>query len=584
MSQDFNDWIGELKSNLNITNVISGYISLKKRGNNYWANCPFHSEKTPSFAVNESKQFFHCFGCGKSGDVITFVQDYENITFMQAIEKLASMAGMTVPRFSSSQDNIEFKKRKERLYEIMVQAARFYHNTLVNTPSGKKALDYLEKRNFSDIIVTFGLGASPDSDSLVKYLKEKGFEEEDMILCGVCEKKDGKVVDALAGRMIVPIINNIGKVVAFGGRILEDAKFAKYKNTKESPIFIKSQEIFGINSLARNMREENTDTAILVEGYMDVIALYQVGLKTAVASMGTSLTEKQAKILSRYSKDVVVSFDGDTAGQKATLRGLQILNEQGINAKVITIPNGLDPDDFIKKYSLKAYKDLLLNAQTLNSYLIDVVAKDFDLKDSEGRARYAEAAIDELLKIKSRYTIQAFLPEISLKSGIDRKTLKNMLFAKNKQKPNVSNQNNEKKEENIVYNLEKSPSRLLLFALFAGYDIDPQTVNVIISQATEGVQNLYASYERLKDAGVKVDLSNLEDYKDENKEAAILLSSNAHKLSKDIVKKILDDCATQISVEMKEDRIKELSSLYQVETDPDRKRDILVQIQHLMST
>ena len=315
----------ELKQKNDIIEVIASYVALDKKGNTHWACCPFHHEKTPSFAVNQADQFYHCFGCGVSGDVVKFVQEIESTDFMGAVRILAGRAKMAVPESNfDTEKAAEMKKKRDQMSAIMLDSARFYLSNLYSGDDRAQAhLAYIQNRKLSPTTVKkFGLGASLDFYGLPDYLAGKGYSRQNLLDCGVLgETKNGKLIDAQGGRLIFPIINAFDEVVAFGGRLLEKSDFAKYKNTKETLLFNKSKTLYNINLLKKLKRKQPIQNVIMVEGYMDTISLYQAGFENVVASMGTSLTKEQARLVKRYSDTVLISYDGDFAGQKADLRG-----------------------------------------------------------------------------------------------------------------------------------------------------------------------------------------------------------------------------------------------------------------------
>ena len=351
---EFAAFLRALKQKSDIVEVIRSYVPLDRKGGNYWACCPFHHEKTPSFAVNEGEQFYHCFGCQESGDVIKFVQEIESTDFMGAVRILAARAKMTVPESNfDTEEAAKKKKKRDAMAQILRDTARFYLNNLYSGDErADKYLQYIHDRGLAPTTVKkFGLGASLDYNSLPQYLAAKGYYKEDAVDCGVLavSEKNNRVYDALGERLIFPIINAFDEVIGFGGRKLEKTKFGKYKNTKETMLFDKSKTLYNINLLKKLKREQAVKEVIFVEGYMDAISLYQAGFRNVVATMGTSLTKEQARLAKRYTDNVLISYDGDFAGQNADLRGLEILKEAGLNVRVVPMPDGLDPDDVARK-------------------------------------------------------------------------------------------------------------------------------------------------------------------------------------------------------------------------------------------
>ena len=418
MDREFSEFISRVLDRTDIVTLISRYVKVEKRGNTHWACCPFHHETQPSFAVNEAKQFFHCFGCKESGNAISFVMKMENVEFIDALKMLAEQAGMEMPKFSGGRAQSVDKKRRERLYNLMRDAARHYHDNL-SSPRAKIFNDYLQSRQLTDGMVRrFGLGASLDFQEMLDYLSSKGYNYDEMHAVGIAESKDGRQYDVFGKRLMYPIIDNLGNVVAFGGRTLEaDVNFAKYRNSSQTEIFDKSKVIYAVNLLKKRKAKAPIDYVIMTEGYMDVIALHKAGFDTAVASMGTALTVKQARQLKLYSDIVYISYDGDTAGQKATLRGLDILRETGLIVKVVRLPDGLDPDDVIKRGGREAYQKLLDSAVPLTEYKIDVLKARYNLDDADQKAIFAMESAKVVTALDNPVEQEQYLRYVSKLTG-----------------------------------------------------------------------------------------------------------------------------------------------------------------------
>ena len=396
MKEGFSEFLSLVKDKNDIVDVIGAYIKLERRGYNHWACCPFHHEKTPSFTINAVDKYYHCFGCGASGDVITFLKEYENVDFMQAVRILADRAGLEIPAFDE-RDSKELalkKQKKDRLHALMKDAARFYLNNLYSG-SAKEHLAYLQKRGIApSTMKKFGLGASLDFNSLPAYLRANGYTAEECLESGACAKsEDGRIYDAMGGRLIVPIIDSIGDVIAFGGRILKKSDRAKYKNTRDTEIFDKSKNLFNINLIKKEKRAGAIPHIILVEGYMDVISLYQAGFHSVGASMGTSLTKDQARLIKRYTDNVLISYDGDSAGQNANLRGLDILKREGLKVRVVPLPDGLDPDDVIQKRGAEGYQQCLDKAMPLIDFRILCLRRKYDVQKTDERLDFIKNAL-----------------------------------------------------------------------------------------------------------------------------------------------------------------------------------------------
>ena len=426
MDREFSEFISKVLDRTDIVALISRYVKVDRKGNTYWACCPFHHETQPSFSVSADKQFFHCFGCKESGNALNFVMKMENIEFIDALKMLAEQAGLEMPKPSSGAyvRRVD-KKRRETLYNLMRDAARHYHDNL-SDPRAKIFNDYLADRKISPAMIKrFGLGASLDFGEMLDYLTKKGYTYEQMHDVGIAESKDGRHYDVFGKRLIYPIIDNMNNVVAFGGRTLEkDAHFAKYRNSTQTEIFDKSKTIYGINLLKKRKAAAPIDYVIMAEGYMDVIALHKAGFDTAVASMGTALTSRQARQLKLYSDLVYISYDGDTAGQKATLRGLDILKETGITVKVVRLPDGLDPDDVIKRDGAAGYRSLLDAAVPLTAYKIDVLAARYDVNDPDQKAQFAIESTKVVTALENPIEQEQYFTYISQKTGFSTDALK----------------------------------------------------------------------------------------------------------------------------------------------------------------
>ncbi|MBO5457447.1 MAG: DNA primase [Clostridia bacterium] len=420
LNDEFINFLRELKQKNDIVEVIGNYVALDRKGGNYWACCPFHHERTPSFAVNEGEQYYHCFGCQESGDVIKFVQEIESTDFMGAVQILAARAKMTVPENGyDSEEAAKRKKKRDTMVQIMRDTARFYLNNLYSGDArADKYLQYIQNRSLAPTTVKkFGLGASLDYTSLPKFLTTKGYSKEDAIACGVLSADDkGRVFDSLGERLIFPIINAMDEVVGFGGRTLDKTKFAKYKNTKETMLFDKSKTLYNINLLKKLKREQTVKEIIFVEGYMDTITLYQAGFKNVVATMGTSLTKEQARLAKRYTDNILISYDGDFAGQNADLRGLEILKEAGLNVRVVPMPDGLDPDD-VAKQGAEEYQKCLDQAMPVIDYRIHALEKKYDIKKTEEKRQFVSEALKVVRSGESADVREELLKYIAKISG-----------------------------------------------------------------------------------------------------------------------------------------------------------------------
>lgn len=414
------DIINEIKYRNDIETAISQYVNLKRRGKNLVGLCPFHSEKTPSFTVYPENGSFYCFGCGVGGDVFTFTGLIENLDYIESVKLLAERSGITLPQ-DGYDDSMQ--RLKKRIYDINRDTARFFHAFLMS-PGGKWALDYLTSRGLTvKTIKHFGLGAAPDSwDALIHHLKEKGYTESDMLAANVIGKSQrGSLYDRFRKRVMFPIINIRGNIVAFSGRAMpgEDKQGGKYVNTADTPVYKKSENLFGIN-FAKNVCSERV---ILVEGNMDVISLHQAGFENTVAPLGTAFTTEQANLLSRYTKEIVLMLDADAAGQKAVRRASELLENTGLSVRVVVVPDGKDPDEYIKKNGKERFAALLEGAVSDMEYKLLTAAKDINLDNEDGRLKYLAAAAEIIAASDDIMTRDIYIGRLSEKYGVSRTAL-----------------------------------------------------------------------------------------------------------------------------------------------------------------
>jgi DNA primase len=386
------DVIEEVRLSNDLVEVVSEYVRLEKKGGGYFALCPFHREKTPSFSVEPVKQFYYCFGCNNGGNVFHFIMNIENLDFPDALRLLADRAGIVLPESNNRDEQLRIEARKNIL-NINKEAARFFYSCLAGEKGGE-ALKYLQNRGLTNsIIKRFGLGYSPNEWTLLSdYLLRKGFDESLIVQSGLSIKnKYGKLNDRFRGRIMFPIFDIRGNIVAFGGRVMDDS-LPKYINSPETPCYSKGRELFGMN-----IAKKSTENKLLVvEGYMDVISLHQAGIDFAVASLGTALTNMQGRILRKYADEIVISYDSDTAGQRATERGLEILVQLGCRVKVIQTPDGKDPDEYIRRNGAKKFKNLIDRALSLLEYKISLLKKMHPQDNPEGKLAFLNGVADLL--------------------------------------------------------------------------------------------------------------------------------------------------------------------------------------------
>lgn len=579
------DFLRTLKDKLNIVDIAGGYFSLEKRGSNYWACCPFHHEKTASFSINESGQFYHCFGCGASGDVIKLVSEMESLDFIDTVKLLAERAGLQMPQTAvDSRRTAENKRRRDTILKIMNDCAHFYLDNL-NSGNADAHIQYILNRKIpANVVRSFGLGASLNFDELPRFLLRQGYSKQDILDSGTVNEVKGRLVDAQGGRLIFPIINALDEVVAFGGRILGKADFAKYKNTKETVVFNKSKTLYNINLLKKLKRSQTIKEVIMVEGYMDAISLYSSGFKNVVASMGTSLTQDQARLIKRYTDTVLISYDGDAAGQKANLRGLDILKGEGLNVKVVPLPDGLDPDDVIKQRGAEGYRQCLEAAMPLIDYKLLVLEKSYDLEKSEDKRRFVAEAIKIIKTADSAAEQEDLLKKLRDKTGYTYESLNRDLASSPSQleiKPDVR----EERSDNASASLKAS--RFVIAGLLFGADY---TKDTDISQIpfVNDIHVILAKYVLSKRMlGERIHLSEIFEFFEENSPeyeelGRILDYSDRSGLEGEVAEKYYCDSILKLKLDFIDGEVGELSKKLGAVSDIDERNKLAQRITELI--
>ena len=454
--------LDEIRDRADIVDLIGEYVDLKRSGSNYMGLCPFHSEKTPSFSVSPSKSIFKCFGCGVGGDVITFIMKRENLNFPEAVEFLAEKYNVRLSEYKD--ENKEARDKRNRLYDINREAAMHFLNNLSSSPKAQK---YLRDRGLSDkTIRTYGLGYSKDSwTDLYDHLTKLGYKEEELLDLNLISKsKNGNYIDRFRDRVMFPIINRNNKVIAFGARGFGDAK-PKYLNSRETPIFHKGSNLFNMNIVSR---ESSRQRIILVEGYMDVISLYNSGINYSVASLGTSLTEDQAAIIKKMAKDIYICYDSDKAGINATSRAIDIFLSKSCKPKIIELEGGLDPDDFIKKYGMEGFENKIKSAISYIDFKIKILRENFNLEEAEGLSNFTLESAKILSSIKNPIERDIFVKEFSKKYNISYKAIENYInyLNRNKIKSEKKEKFKPKKNTNVVKSTKtRAQEELLSYSL-----------------------------------------------------------------------------------------------------------------------
>ncbi len=458
MKDNSRDFAERVKESIDIVDIISEYVELKKTGKNFKGLCPFHQENTPSFTVNPENQFYYCFGCNAGGDVFNFLMEIENITFYESLKILARKAGLAIP--GQGRYGRKIDKKREHFFQLYKLSAKFYHYLLLHDNTGKKAVEYLKSRGFTEEDMdNFRLGFAPAKwDSLLNFLRTRGYKIEELVEAGlVIKSKNGSYYDRFRARIIFPIFNVRGEVLAFGGRILpdSDAPGPKYLNSPDTIIYNKGDTLYGLHLAREKLRKE--DNAIIMEGYTDVLSAHKEGLTNTVASLGTALTDRQAKLLKRYVSTVYISYDGDAAGSRATMRGLDILKNTGLNVKVIDLPDDVDPDDFIRENGKDVFLSRKENAVSLIDYKIKNIIDGYDLKNPEIKIMLARKFIKLLEKVSDPIERKVYLEKIADTINIEEQLLESQL-------KKVAKKDKKYKNENTIdvdYSINKAENIIL---------------------------------------------------------------------------------------------------------------------------
>jgi len=413
--------LNDIRDRIDIVEIISEYVPLKPSGKGYKGLCPFHQEKTPSFMVDSQKQIFHCFGCGEGGNVFSFIMKIEKVSFPEAVKILAEKAGVELPT-PKNQDS-DFYRERENILKLNEVAANYYQENLFGQ-NVKNALKYLNERHFNrDIIQRFNLGyALPGYENLIGYLTQKNSKYADLFKAGLVVKstKTGNIIDYFRNRIIFPIRNLQGKIIAFGGRVLDDS-LPKYINSPETPVYSKGKNLYGLYEAKKSIRQKNQ--IIIMEGYTDVLMAHQYGFENAVASLGTALTTQQIDLIKRYADEVVIAFDSDAAGRNATLRSLNLIKKAGIKIKIISLPVDSDPADVLLKRGSTFFEKLINNALPLIDYKLKVLIKQYDPATSEGKVTIVKALFNDLNNIDSQLELHSEVKKISERLGLDEETI-----------------------------------------------------------------------------------------------------------------------------------------------------------------
>lgn len=507
--------IDEIRNKNDIVDIISQYVILKRSGRNFFGLCPFHKEKSPSFSVSPDKQIFHCFGCGVGGNVFHFVEKIENLSFIETIEMLADRAGINLPTINNNIDD-KLIKLKSRVYDINEAAAKFYHENLYK-PTSKEAQNYIKKRKLDNrTLKNFLIGYSGSFNELYMHLKERGFSDEEILASSLVNRNEnGKFIDRFRKRLMFPIQDTRNRVIAFGGRVLDDSK-PKYINSPENVVYSKGKHLFGLNVAKR----EQIKKIIIVEGYMDAISLHQRGITNVVASLGTAMTESQGRLLRKSSEQVIIGYDADGAGQAATVRGLEILQNLGCDIRILQIEGAKDPDEFVTKYGPERFLKYVDNAISLVEYKVKVLKQSLNIENTNDKIKFLKEIAKELSKISNNIEREVYIDKISLeykiskeaiyseinkliygKNDNEKKSVTSKIVAPQKKVVEETDQAIAKREGLIIYLLINYPSEsyLKIKEIISIDDIKSQRNKKILTKLYEELEKGHSNIDNILD-------------------------------------------------------------------------------------
>lgn len=570
------EFLEELKYKCDLVEVISQYVPLQKKGGRYFGCCPFHNEKTASFCVNNG--WYHCFGCGATGDVVKFVMEMESVSFYDAVKLLADKVGMQLPEVKLDPEYAKKKEHSDVLKQLMRDVARYYRNNLLDENKGKEAREYLHNRSLDDETAKrYGLGLSLDGESMVGYMRRKGYLLKDLEECGLIANTE-RPYDAFANRIIVPIMDSMSNVIAFGGRIYHGEKdVAKYKNSTNTALFDKGRTIYGVNFIKRDKKLNGIayKELILVEGYMDVISLGASGIKNAVACMGTALTDGQARELSRMTETLYVCYDGDGAGKKATIRNVDILAKFVQNVRVISLDDGKDPDETVREGGVEAFVKKQKEALPVIEYKLKLCADANDLGSVNGRAKYIQSALKVLKTIDNRAEREVYMDIVSKKSGVSVATLTDEVGMIRPTKIERTKENDEEKIEKTLI-----ASRFVLDRILKGekfVDISKIKTEWLANDLHKEV------FDWAKTMPEHTDLVNpmFSKFGYENDEINKILNVNMKFADTIREADYFNDCVLMLANEFVSKRLEQVKNGYNELSDPEAKRASIAEISRL---
>ncbi len=508
------EFLQQLRDRVDIVPLVSSYAEVIRRGRTYWACCPFHHEKTPSFCIYDEEQSFHCYGCGVSGDVFTFIMKIENLDFLDAVQLLAKRVGLPLPEYKSDVDVVALKKKRDRFLSLLNDANEHYKSNLIKS---EKAVEYLKKRELTEKEVDeFEIGYSLGWEDVVKYLRNKGYSDEDMLEVGIARKNEtGILYDFFAFRLMFPLLNKFGDCVGFSGRDLDGTSPAKYKNSTQSIVFDKSSTIFAFNKVKKLSMSQKIEYVILCEGQIDVIAMHKAGFQTAMACLGTALTEMHAKEISRVCKKVILCLDGDSAGVNATLKALPILRLQGIEVKVASITGGKDPDEVIKVCGKEKMQEIIENAMDSVEFEIRALAKQYNLNDIADRTKFISGAFKILSVFKTYSEKEIYVPIISSLSNISSTVIRSDLN-KNSTYSVQNIESTQKKEDTYSLDALIKSQQFILASLIYGKDFAKLEEGFDLCLKNPSLIKIYEFVMEKKAKNEKINVASIFDLFDED--------------------------------------------------------------------
>lgn len=565
-------WLDELYARSDIVSVVSGYLSLKKDGRRYWGLCPFHNEKTPSFSVNADLNLYYCFGCKAGGNVVQFVMEMERVSFHEAVKILAEKARMTMPEMQEDPDYERRRSERERLLGANREAARFFHELLWK-PEGENVLKYLHGRGLDDgTIRKFGLGASSDQwDALLEHLQQKGYSVREITLAGLAVEKGDHHYDMFRSRAMFPIIDQKGNVLGFGGRAMGDAK-PKYLNTSDTPVFNKRKGVYAINLVKK---QRDLKRILLVEGYMDVVAVTQAGIQGAVATLGTSLTNEQARLLKRFVPEVWIAYDGDEAGQHAIERALTIFEAEGVPVKVLSFPDKMDPDEMIRNRGTEAF--LAVRPIGAVAFRMQRLRMQYNLENADERTEYAKRCADILKSVKEPVEMENHLETLSVQTGFSKDVLIAQIgisaesMGQHKQQP--QRKEYEKKALRLPQNYKTEQTLLALLALGTLPDGTVKREDFTIPEFNEIARNLLMG---------KTPAKIMEEAEEEKiRQAAGEVFTVLSDEEKANPAQVADDCLRNLQIQRLQHNISEMTELMKTAQDAAARAAALKEVQNL---